>query len=97
MLQLWHGILEVLDRVSFIWGSLGFIRVVGGELTHGAASATFDAAEFAPDTFTQSNCQPIGSRAIARTVTLSPPCGIKDLVHGQGGADADRSVVERVS
>jgi hypothetical protein len=29
MLQEWQGILEVLDKVSFIWGSLGFVGFVG--------------------------------------------------------------------
>jgi hypothetical protein len=29
MLQEWHGIFEVLERIIFMWGSLGFVGVVG--------------------------------------------------------------------
>jgi len=97
MLQEWHGILEVLERVSFILGILFILWGLWGGLAHGAAGAAFDTAELAPDTFTQSNRQLVGLGLITGMVALSSPCCIKNLLNRQGGADAYRGVVIGVS
>ena len=69
-------------------GLLGFVGFVG-RLAHGAAGAAFDAAELAPDTFAQGDRQLVSFGLIAKTVTLSLPSDVKDLLNCQSGANAD--------
>ena len=78
----------------YILGILFILWGLWGRLAHGAAGAAFDAAELAPYTFAQSDRQLVGFGLITGAMALGLPCGIKDLFHRKGRADAHGGIME---
>jgi len=88
MLQLWHGILEVLERVSFI-GILFILWGLWGWLAHGAAGAGVRAAESLFDALQPADCAALLTGA---TIRCNRVCAIScslNLLPSKGGAQVD--------